>query len=278
MIKLFACDMDGTLLNDQHVISHENAQAIKQLQQHDIEFLIATGRDWKSAQNLLSEHAIECAMINLNGAIVSTADQKTLFQHPISNQTFIEITKILESYDVIYTLSTKNHYYLSNRSAMMAYTEQQWMATNQSEDTTAAQLEAHFEDTLDISDYFYDTTDPLFKMMVISSDSEVLNACHQDLAKLTDLDITSSGPDNLELTHIQAQKGIALEQYLKLKGWTLNEAVTIGDSLNDRSMLEMCPNSYAMANAPEHIKKIAAHIAPRNSENGVAQVIHSLLN
>lgn len=278
MIKLFACDMDGTLLNDQHVISHENAQAVKQLQQHGIEFLIATGRDWKSAQNLLKEHAIECAMINLNGAIVSTTDQKTLFQHPISNPTFIEITKILESYDVIYTLSTKNHYYLSNRSAMMAYTEQQWMATNQSEDTTAAQLEAHFEDTLDISDYLYDTTDPLFKMMVISSDSKVLKACHQDLAKLTEIDITSSGPDNLELTHIQAQKGIALEQYLKLKGWTLNEAVAIGDSLNDRSMLEMCPNSYAMANAPEHIKKIATHIAPRNSENGVAQVIHSLLN
>ncbi len=51
MIKLFASDMDGTLLNPNHVISDTTAQAIRDLQaQSDIEFLIATGRDYRSAK------------------------------------------------------------------------------------------------------------------------------------------------------------------------------------------------------------------------------------
>ena len=74
MIKLFASDMDGTLLNEKHVISKENAHAVKQLQAAGIEFIIATGRDYNMVRFLLDPHDIQCRVIGLNGATVYDVD------------------------------------------------------------------------------------------------------------------------------------------------------------------------------------------------------------
>lgn len=42
MIKLVACDLDGTLFNSNMTVSEANAQAVKNAQNNGIEFLIAT--------------------------------------------------------------------------------------------------------------------------------------------------------------------------------------------------------------------------------------------
>lgn len=44
MIKLVACDLDGTLFNSEMAVSAANAKAVKNAQSSGIEFLIATGR------------------------------------------------------------------------------------------------------------------------------------------------------------------------------------------------------------------------------------------
>ena len=43
MIKLVACDLDGTLFNSNMSVSEANIQAVKNAQNNGIEFLIATG-------------------------------------------------------------------------------------------------------------------------------------------------------------------------------------------------------------------------------------------
>ena len=42
--KMFVCDLDGTLLNNDHKISIENIKAIKALEEKGIKFIIATCR------------------------------------------------------------------------------------------------------------------------------------------------------------------------------------------------------------------------------------------
>ena len=42
--KLIATDMDGTLLNDEHLISEGNIEAIKEIQKKGVKFVLASGR------------------------------------------------------------------------------------------------------------------------------------------------------------------------------------------------------------------------------------------
>ena len=55
MIRLFASDMDGTLLNDEGYISDRTINAVKKLQKHGIHFIVNTGRDYRAAKGELDD-------------------------------------------------------------------------------------------------------------------------------------------------------------------------------------------------------------------------------
>ena len=55
MIKLIASDMDGTLLNDDHMISDENLRAIRKAQEMGRHFTIVTGRDYAAVKSYLED-------------------------------------------------------------------------------------------------------------------------------------------------------------------------------------------------------------------------------
>lgn len=278
MIKLFASDMDGTLLDETHTINERTANAIKDLQASGVEFMIATGRDYQSASRLLEAHQIQCAMINLNGALIHNSNGEVLYEAPLDSALIDTILTYLKKNDLHYSISTRDQLFLSNIEDYLQHAHTKMNERLATKDQlTLAQIKDHFSNTKDTREF-----DPMqaqvLKMMVISDDQDALQHCRYFLETFEDLDITSSGPGNLEITHRQAQKGLAIEQYIKNKGYSIDEVVTIGDSLNDRSMLQMCPNSYAMANASDEVKSMAAHLALANDQFGVAVVIQSVID
>ena len=133
----------------------------------------------------------------------------------------------------------------------------------------------HFKELLPLKDCQPDL-DPPLKIMLIDRRPEILESARHFLKDFA-IDMTSSGPDNLEITSLKAQKGLAIEAYCQHHGFTKHQVLTIGDSANDRSMLAMFPNSYAMANAGQAIKDLASYEAPSNAEDGVAHIIYQLL-
>ena len=48
--KLVVCDMDGTLLTSSHKISEYTANIIKQIEDKNVKFIIATGRPYLDAR------------------------------------------------------------------------------------------------------------------------------------------------------------------------------------------------------------------------------------
>ena len=85
--------------------------------------------------------------------------------------------------------------------------------------------------------------------------------------------ITSSSKVNIEINDIHAQKGIALKKYADKKGISSNEIMTLGDNINDTTMIQYAKYSVAMENAVDSIKKIANYITARNDQAGVARAI-----
>lgn len=55
MIKMVVSDMDGTLLSRKVGISSGNLEAIRELEQRGIEFVIASGRDYKGVYSILDD-------------------------------------------------------------------------------------------------------------------------------------------------------------------------------------------------------------------------------
>lgn len=285
MIKFFVSDLDGTLLNRQHVVSDKNAEAIHRLEEAGIEFMVATGRTYHSARPVLDVHGINCWMINYNGAAVFDQTGQAVQTHAIKDQTVKELIDYFISNNIEHSIMALNSLYIPNRDDFLAQIQKviQEQSKRSDDNTggisglTASQFEAETAVTYDLDDFELRSDNPVLKIMIMDKDHTKLKDYRKDLESYRDLDITSSGPDNLEVTHIQAQKGLAISEYVEERGYTMDNVLAIGDSLNDRSMLKMAGYSYAMDNASDEVKKIAKYTAPSNADDGVSYVIDQIL-
>ncbi|HDC8080041.1 TPA: HAD-IIB family hydrolase, partial [Staphylococcus aureus] len=97
------------------------------------------------------------------------------------------------------------------------------------------------------------------------------------LAESPNLAISSSSRGNIEITHSDAQKGIALETIAERLGIEMKDVMAIGDNLNDVSMLEKVGYPVAMENGAEEVKKIANYVTDTNENSGVGKAIMKLL-
>lgn len=92
-----------------------------------------------------------------------------------------------------------------------------------------------------------------------------------------DCQIVVSGDIWLDVSHIESNKGIALEVLQNKLGIKYDETMIFGDYLNDLEMLKKGKYSYAMGNAHEEIKKISNFIAKSNNENGVLEELKKII-
>ncbi|WAA10887.1 HAD-IIB family hydrolase [Fervidibacillus albus] len=117
----------------------------------------------------------------------------------------------------------------------------------------------------------------IYKIIAFSMDIEKLKKTEKLLFAEPDIAVTSSGIGNIEITHIHAQKGTALEWFVQSKGRSLKNTMAIGDSFNDQSMLKKVACPVAMGNAPEDIKQIARFVTDTNRNEGFAKAIYKIL-
>ena len=90
--------------------------------------------------------------------------------------------------------------------------------------------------------------------------------------------VASSFPTNLEITDVRAQKGPVLREYAGSLGYTMDEIMVLGDSLNDLSMISMdFGATVAMENGDQEVKRAAKYITKTNREFGVAYAIRELI-
>jgi len=117
----------------------------------------------------------------------------------------------------------------------------------------------------------------IYKVFGTSFNRTNLDKARQELQLLPGLAISSSGAGNLEITDINAQKGIAVETYAKSKGISMKDVMVIGDNYNDLSMMVRAGHSVAMGNAPAAIKVACTEITTTNEHDGVGLAIEAIL-
>ncbi|AID00633.1 Cof-type HAD-IIB family hydrolase [Staphylococcus xylosus] len=284
MINLIATDMDGTLLNAAHEISEENIKAIKYAQSQGITVVIATGRAFYEANAPVNQTDLKMPYICLNGAEVRDETFNIMSTSNLNRELINRITYELKKEDIYYQVYTNLGIYTENpQRDLEIYIDIAERAGQSADvDKIKAGIQKRIDNgTLKVVDNYDKIEDTpgeiVMKILAFDSDLSKIDRVSEKLAQSESLAISSSSRGNIEITHSDAQKGIALETIAERLNIDMKNVMAIGDNMNDISMLERVGYSVAMDNAAPEVKVVAAYETDSNEESGVGKAIMKLL-
>ena len=285
MIKVIASDMDGTLLNNSHVFSEKTVESIKKACEKGIRFMVVTGRNYVSAMEALENTGLVCDYILSSGAEIRDPDKQVQMSIALSFDECEYLYEELKKYSigVMFCSEEKNYIIGTFEEAdegILDYIKYFHDTRDKDELRKTYLYKVMWAKTKELPDYetLRKNNVPITKMFLVSDDVEMLQEIKAELQENGNLAVSSSFKNNLEVTDIKAQKGPILKEYIESLGYTMDEVMVLGDSLNDYSMMEMdFGATIAMENADEEIKKVAKYITKSNEEDGVAYVIDEMM-
>ncbi|MDF7638633.1 Cof-type HAD-IIB family hydrolase [Lactobacillus sp. ESL0791] len=285
MIKLVACDLDGTLFNSKVEISQENIQAIRAAQENGIEFLIATGRGPTQSQQIIRKAGLKTGFININGALVFNKDGELQVKCAIPAAKVTQIVALLQKRHLYFEIIAANHAYTESIRKRIDYLAQMLVTLNPKLTLPQARITAANNKALlniiEVNSYRELLVNKNIEVMkIIAFDARGADAfidVKKDIKRLGGLAVTSSSAANIEINAERAQKGIALLDYAKIRGIKREEVAAIGDNLNDESMISNAGVGVAMGNAVPRIKKLAQVVTKTNNDNGVAYILNKFI-
>lgn len=284
MIKLIASDMDGTLLNDDHMISEENLKAIRKAQEMGRHFTIVTGRDYGAVKSYLEECNLKCECILSNGAEYRDVNGNVIESVYMNKKSVKIVFDILNDAGLCIQLMTNKGSYVTNKESDKKAIIDRFKLFNpkmNEEEVIEFVEKFHTERGMKYIDDVYEILDSdveVLKIVTFDNDENLIAKLKEKLKENTsDLAVASTFSNDIEISDIEAQKGLILAKTIKKMGIDKSEVIVLGDSFNDYSMFTEFENSYAMENAIPEIKEIAKYITDTNNNDGVAKAIYKSL-
>ena len=280
MIKLIATDMDGTLLNAAHEISNENYEAIKYAQSKGITVVIATGRALYEANGPIAPTDLTLPYICLNGAELRDEEFNIIHTSKLTRPLIDKITGVLNSEDIYYQVYTNFGIYTEDpEKDLEIYVD---IAEKAGQKADVKKIRANIQNRIDngtlkqVDSYDEISKRPgeiILKILAFASDLEKIDRAKAEISESQSLAVSSSSRGNIEITHSDAQKGIALEAIAEQLKIPMSDVMAIGDNLNDISMLEKAGYAVAMENGAPEVKEMADYITDTNENSGVGKAI-----
>lgn len=262
-IKLIACDMDGTLLDDDHAIHDEFWPLIDQLHSRGIVFCPASGRQYYNLLERFKPIADEVIFIAENGTYVVREGvelSSDCLNRDVARD-LIRVTRDLKSSgaDVGAVLCGK-------RSAYIERTDKAFLD----------QVIKYYH-RLEMVDDLLAVEDDILKVAVFDFESsERVSAPAFSRFRKTH-QVVVSGQHWLDVMALEANKGSAIRHIQETLQITRDQTMVFGDFLNDLEMMDQATYSFAMANAHPLLKERASFLSPGNTDNGVVRTIKSVL-
>ena len=260
-IRLIATDMDGTLLNSKHELSDSFLPVFRKLKDQGIIFVAASGRQYYNLLKTLDEVKDEVIFAAENGSYVMFQDQEIHVQ--AMDQDIVR--------DLIITSRDIPNTYAVICGKKKAYVES-------AEPEFIDHLKLYFERYEVVEDLLEVKDDQFLKFTLCDLAGSEANS-YPHFKHLQDkLKVKVSGPIWLDISHLNANKGVAMEVLQKKFDVSYEQTMVFGDYLNDLEMLGKGYYSYAMANAHAEVKEAARFLAKGNDENGVVEVLSEMLD
>jgi Cof subfamily protein (haloacid dehalogenase superfamily) len=286
MIKVIATDMDGTLLDDKHSISDINVKALKKAQKKGMKIIIATGRNYHDAFRCMKNYDIKCDYLVSSGAELRNEKSEVIKRIPMDTSYFQDIISCAEKYSVAVKFSSADcHYMFGNEKELYNYVLKEtglfYEKGTEEEIANSEIFRWKLKKLVSVKtlDDLLKETEFIYKIFICDKDIEKIKLINKELSIIPNIVSASTSKENIELTHVKAQKGIVLKKYIEKLGYNMGEVMVLGDSMNDFSMLSMDFGiTVAMDNADKEIKNVSKYVTLSNTEHGVAFALRKLMD
>ncbi|AHV98847.1 Cof-type HAD-IIB family hydrolase [Paenibacillus sabinae] len=239
--RLLALDMDGTLLNDEQLITPETVKWIHKAVDAGIHVCLSTGRSFDSAYPYAEQLGLKTPMVTVNGSEVWRAPHE-LYRRSLMDPQLVK---------QMHAIAAKAGIWYWAYAVDGVYNKESW------------------DGDIDGREWL--------KFGYHTEDNEIR---HQVLLKLQDmggLEITNSSPYNLEINPLGVNKAAGIKEVCGLLGIKMEEVVAVGDSLNDLAAIQQAGLGVAMGNAQDTVKEEADAVTSSNNEDGIAEVIRRFI-
>lgn len=260
MIKAIFLDLDGTLNNDQKVITPETKAALMDAQDRGIRLVLASARPspglYKERDILNLQHHGGILMSYNGGRIVDAATNKVLFETAMDMQQAKEVLRFLESLPVTPILDDGKQFFVTDMNGYKVDYE----CKNNNMVCTEVSCLADFLDFAPI------------KILMSVKPEELPQVQTQIAAFLPDnLSVVQTAPFYLEVIPAAINKGQGILDTCTALGIDPSDTVAFGDAENDIPMLRTAGIGVAMGNATQNVKAAADAITDTNNCNGIAK-------
>lgn len=270
--KIIAVDMDGTLLNDNKLVSDYNLNMINRAVEAGVKFVIASGRVPSGLKFYEATVANNQPMICCNGAIILDHKNEIIYSNPMSKGSLLKIIDILrEEKDTYYHFYDEGIIY----TEQFGYAAEKFYKFNR---TIDKKFRVEIRIIVDSKEFIKNTKCDISKIVVIDDDIEYLKSLRKKIDKILEVETTKSDMNNIEIMTKGTSKGNGLRLLAQHYGISVEECIAIGNDENDISMIEAAGLGVAVYNARDSIKKYANYVTEKDNNNGaIGEVIEKFI-
>ncbi len=261
-IKLVAVDMDGTFVRSDYTYDVPRFQRLLgRMEAAGCHFVVASGNQYYQLRDIFPGYHQELAFVAENGAFVKDGEE-LVFAADVPGETvnavidlcraYPEISNVLCGLDSAYCQRGTVSQEFFDRTRIY-YHRLRWV-----------------EDLKEVKDQILK-----FAPVVPEEKTEFYYELFREKLK-GKMAPASSGRGAIDLILPGCHKASGLKRLAERWNVTPAQCAAFGDGGNDVEMLRYCGYSYAMANAPEYVKKAAKSVCPSNEQDGVLSTLEQL--
>ena len=269
MIKAVFIDIDGTLVDDNRKLSNYTKNIVEKCIKKNLKIILASGRSRFQTLERKNEIGTSSYIISSNGADVYDVEKskeiyvenipqnivESLFDYVIEND-----YKIAFNYDFDLIINKMFYPDEENRVRDLEFLESvirnkkivQCVVSNRDINKMIEFKKYLKEEKMDLK---------------IENESK----------KLIDPSLKPAKHYYCDLVSKKVSKGKAVQKVCECLKLNYDEIAVIGDGINDIPMFKLTPNSYAMGNASNEVKKEAKFVTETNNNDGAAKVLADIL-
>jgi Cof subfamily protein (haloacid dehalogenase superfamily) len=264
--KLIAVDIDGTLSNDDKVITKATREALINAQKQGIIVVIASGRQAPGLEResrILKLEQYGGLLLSYNGArIINASTREIIYENSIDKEYAITVLKELEKYQVNPIIDDGEYIITTDENSFMIQKEK-----------VNNNMKVKLVDNL-VKDIYFNPC----KILIAAPHEYLISVSDNIISKFEDkLTFTFSTPFFLEANNKGISKAAALEKICEIYNITKDEVIAFGDGGNDLSMIKFAGMGVAMGNAVDELKEAANMVTLSNNDDGIVYALNQLL-
>lgn len=264
-IRLIVADLDGTLLNSDHVVAPFTAASVDAAIARGVLFTVATGKTFSSTPAIIERFRIHIPVICGNGTQVFAPDGTLIFEHPIPLDYALDAVHMAEN----------------EGFRAIVYTREGLLTDRR--DDNVAELVAHHEPEPEIVpdlDAALRNHHKPYKLVLMNRDLAAVENMQKRMTARFEgrAAVVRSGLASLvEIMPCGVTKGTALQVILDQVGVRAEETIAFGDNCNDLDMLKRVGIGVAMGQSPQDVREQVDYVTGTNDEDGVGYALHKFV-